>query len=65
MPGAGSLWRERAGPAADELPALVGPVRARLLRALDRPMTMSMPAAGVHLGPSGLTRHRDRRGARG
>lgn len=60
VPGADSLWRRPATPAMDELSALVGPVRADLLCALDQPMTMSMLATGMQLAPSGLTYHCDR-----
>lgn len=60
VPGADSLWRRPAQPAVDELSALVGPVRAGLLHALDQPMTMSMLATGMRLAPSGLTYHCDR-----
>ncbi|MFI7638306.1 hypothetical protein [Nonomuraea sp. NPDC049400] len=60
VPGADSLWRKPAAPAVDELSALVGPVRADLLCALDQPMTMSMPATGMKIAPSGLTYHCDR-----
>ncbi|MEO3868619.1 winged helix-turn-helix domain-containing protein [Nonomuraea sp. B12E4] len=60
VPGAESLWRRPVAPAVDELSALVGPVRADLLCALDQPMTMSMLATGMNLAPSGLTYHCDR-----
>ncbi|MGW4790899.1 hypothetical protein ACWEPC_00600, partial [Nonomuraea sp. NPDC004297] len=60
VPGAASLWRRPAAPAKDDLSALVGPVRAGLLHALDRPMTMSMLATDLRLAPSGLTYHCDR-----
>ncbi|MFI7700297.1 ArsR/SmtB family transcription factor [Nonomuraea sp. NPDC049480] len=60
VPGADSLWRRPATPAMDELSALVGPVRADLLCALDQPMTMSMLATSMQLAPSGLTYHCDR-----
>ncbi|WP_345399865.1 winged helix-turn-helix domain-containing protein [Nonomuraea salmonea] len=76
VPGADSLWRRPVAPAVDELSALVGPVRADLLCALDQPMTMSMLATDMKIAPSGLTYHcdrlragrlitRERRGARG
>ncbi|MBF8192690.1 winged helix-turn-helix transcriptional regulator [Nonomuraea sp. K274] len=60
VPGADSLWRRPVAPAVDELSALVGPVRADLLCALDQPMTMSMLATGMQIAPSGLTYHCDR-----
>ncbi|MFI7632893.1 ArsR/SmtB family transcription factor [Nonomuraea sp. NPDC049400] len=60
VPGAETLWSRPAAPAHDELSALVGPVRADLLVAIDRPMTMSMLAAGVHVAPSSITYHCDR-----
>ena len=47
-------------PSVDELSALVGPVRADLLCALDQPMTMSMLATDMKIAPSGLTYHCDR-----
>ncbi|WP_188189987.1 ArsR/SmtB family transcription factor [Nonomuraea sp. SYSU D8015] len=60
VPGADSLWRRPAAPAMDELSALVGPVRAGLLSALEQPMTMSRLATDMNLAPSGLTYHCDR-----
>ncbi|NJP95801.1 hypothetical protein HCN51_41300 [Nonomuraea sp. FMUSA5-5] len=60
VPGAESLWRKPVAPALDELSALVGPVRADLLCALDQPMTMSMLATDMKIAPSGLTYHCDR-----
>ncbi|WP_146103514.1 ArsR/SmtB family transcription factor [Nonomuraea solani] len=60
VPGADSLWRKPVAPAVDELTALVGPVRADLLCALDQPMTMSMLATDMKIAPSGLTYHCDR-----
>ncbi|MEV1173552.1 winged helix-turn-helix domain-containing protein, partial [Nonomuraea sp. NPDC049784] len=60
VPGADSLWRKPVAPAMDELSALVGPVRADLLCALDQPMTMSMLATDMKIAPSGLTYHCDR-----
>jgi DNA-binding transcriptional ArsR family regulator len=60
VPGADSLWRKPVAPAVDELSALVGPVRADLLCALDQPMTMSMLATDMKIAPSGLTYHCDR-----
>ncbi|MEV0380482.1 winged helix-turn-helix domain-containing protein [Nonomuraea sp. NPDC050643] len=60
VPGAESLWRKPVAPAVDELSALVGPVRADLLCALDQPMTMSMLATDMKIAPSGLTYHCDR-----
>ncbi|TDD25736.1 ArsR/SmtB family transcription factor [Nonomuraea diastatica] len=58
--GADSLWRQPVRPSVDELSALVGPIRADLLCALDQPMTMSMLATGMKIAPSGLTYHCDR-----
>jgi DNA-binding transcriptional ArsR family regulator len=60
VPGADSLWRRPVAPAVDELSALVGPVRADLLCALEQPMTMSMLATDMQIAPSGLTYHCDR-----
>jgi DNA-binding transcriptional ArsR family regulator len=60
IPGADSLWRKPVAPAVDQLSALVGPVRADLLCALDQPMTMSMLATDMKIAPSGLTYHCDR-----
>jgi DNA-binding transcriptional ArsR family regulator len=60
VPGADSLWRRPVAPAVDELSALVGPVRADLLCALEQPMTMSMLATDMKIAPSGLTYHCDR-----
>ncbi|MFG6198454.1 ArsR/SmtB family transcription factor, partial [Nonomuraea sp. JJY05] len=56
VPAAGRLWRADS----DDLSELVGPVRAELLRTLDRPMTMTMLAGGMNLPPSSLTFHCDR-----
>jgi hypothetical protein len=58
--GADSLWRKPVRPSVDELSALVGPIRADLLCALDQPMTMSMLATDMKIAPSGLTYHCDR-----
>ncbi|MCA2230358.1 ArsR/SmtB family transcription factor [Nonomuraea aurantiaca] len=63
VPGADSLWRKPVAPALDELSALLGPVRADLLCALEQPMTMSMLATAMQIAPSGLTYHCDRLGA--
>ncbi|NUO96401.1 MAG: winged helix-turn-helix transcriptional regulator [Nonomuraea sp.] len=60
VPGAESMWRKPIAPAVDELSALVGPVRADLLCALDQPITMSMLATYMKIAPSGLTYHCDR-----
>ncbi|GAA3236736.1 ArsR/SmtB family transcription factor [Nonomuraea helvata] len=63
VPGAQTLWRAPAAPVPDELSALVGPVRADLLGALGRPMTMSRLAADLQITPSSITYHCDRLGA--
>ncbi|WP_327584104.1 winged helix-turn-helix domain-containing protein [Nonomuraea sp. NBC_00507] len=55
IPGTGPV-----APAMDELSALIGPVRADLLCALDQPMTISMLATDMMIAPSGLTYHCDR-----
>ncbi|SEG91573.1 Helix-turn-helix domain-containing protein [Nonomuraea solani] len=60
VPGAQSLWRQPAAPVHDELSALMGPVRADLLCAIGRPMTMSMLAADMKIAPSSITYHCDR-----
>ncbi|MFC5832698.1 ArsR/SmtB family transcription factor [Nonomuraea insulae] len=60
VPGAGTLWRRPSAPARDELSALMGPVRADLLCAIGRPMTMSMLAADMKIAPSSITYHCDR-----
>ncbi|MEV0618714.1 winged helix-turn-helix domain-containing protein [Nonomuraea sp. NPDC050404] len=60
VPGADTLWREPAAPAHDELSALLGPVRADVLYAISRPMSMSMLAAGMRIAPSSITYHCDR-----
>ncbi|GAA3561463.1 winged helix-turn-helix domain-containing protein [Nonomuraea rosea] len=60
VPGAQALWRHPVAPALDELSALMGPVRADLLCALGRPMTMSMLAGGMRIAPSSITYHCDR-----
>ncbi|MER6942894.1 hypothetical protein ABT294_02610 [Nonomuraea sp. NPDC000554] len=60
VPGAESLWRRPIAPAADELTALVGPVRGDLLCSLNQPMTMSMLASNMKIAPSGITYHCDR-----
>ncbi|MEV4363723.1 hypothetical protein [Nonomuraea sp. NPDC049625] len=56
VPAAGRLWRTDC----DDLSELVGPVRAELLRTLDRPMTMATLAGGMNIPPSSLTFHCDR-----
>ncbi|MBE1591875.1 ArsR/SmtB family transcription factor [Nonomuraea angiospora] len=56
VPAAGRLWRTDT----DDLSELVGPVRAELLRTLDRPMTMTALAGGMNIPPSSLTFHCDR-----
>ncbi|MEO3875752.1 winged helix-turn-helix domain-containing protein [Nonomuraea sp. B12E4] len=56
VPTQAGFWRADL----DELSGLVGPVRAEVLRALDRPMTMSMLAGVTHTPPSTLTFHCDR-----
>ncbi|MET7337949.1 hypothetical protein [Nonomuraea sp. NPDC005650] len=56
IPTAGRLWRTDC----DDLTELVGPVRAELLRTLDRPMTMTTLAGGMNMPPSSLTFHCDR-----
>ncbi|MFG1948720.1 ArsR/SmtB family transcription factor [Nonomuraea sp. NPDC048826] len=60
VPGASSLWHESVAPAEDEVSALLGPVRAHLLYALDRPMSMRTLATDLQIAPSGLTYHCDR-----
>jgi DNA-binding transcriptional ArsR family regulator len=60
VPGAQTLWSRPAAPAHDELSALMGPVRADLLCAIGRPMTMSMLAADMKITPSSITYHCDR-----
>ncbi|MFB4275550.1 ArsR/SmtB family transcription factor [Nonomuraea sp. MTCD27] len=60
VPGAETLWSRPAAPAQDELSALMGPVRAGLLCAIGRPMTMSMLAADLKIAPSSITYHCDR-----
>ncbi|MEV4804469.1 winged helix-turn-helix domain-containing protein [Nonomuraea sp. NPDC049421] len=60
LPGAQTLWSRPAAPALDELSALMGPVRADLLCAIGRPMTMSMLAADMKVTPSSITYHCDR-----
>ncbi|MBB4919867.1 ArsR/SmtB family transcription factor [Streptosporangium saharense] len=60
VPGAETLWRERDPRAADELAALIGPVRAALLHTLDRPATMSALASGAGMVPSAITYHCER-----
>ncbi|WP_433440664.1 ArsR/SmtB family transcription factor [Nonomuraea sp. CA-141351] len=56
VPAAGRLWRTDS----DELSELVGPVRAEVLRTLDRPMTMTTLAGDMNIPPSSLTFHCDR-----
>ncbi|MEV8638701.1 winged helix-turn-helix domain-containing protein [Streptosporangium sp. NPDC051023] len=60
VPGADALWRGPDRRAADELSALVGPVRAGLLHALGQPTTMSALAAGAGMVPSAITYHCER-----
>jgi hypothetical protein len=43
----------------DRLTVLLGPVRASVLRALDRPLSMQVLASTVHCAPSTLTYHCD------
>ncbi|MEV0235534.1 hypothetical protein [Nonomuraea sp. NPDC050786] len=56
VPAMERLWRTDS----DELSELLGPVRAAVLRTLDRPMTMTMLAGGMNIAPSSLTFHCDR-----
>jgi hypothetical protein len=62
VPGAQSLWQRPPAPVstADELAAVLGPVRADLLRSLDGPMTMGRLAARAVTVPSGITYHCER-----
>ncbi|MFI7538341.1 ArsR/SmtB family transcription factor [Streptosporangium sp. NPDC049376] len=60
VPGAETLWHGPNPRAADELTALIGPVRAALLHTLDQPATMSALAAGAGMVPSAITYHCER-----
>jgi hypothetical protein len=67
LPGAnpGLAPRSPESAAADRLTALLGPVRATILRALDRPLPMRVLARTVHCSPSTLTYHCDQLAAAG
>ena len=63
MPGVGNLWSMNADQAPksdDALTLVLGPVRAALLRALDRPLTMTELARRAGCTPSTLSYHCDR-----
>lgn len=62
LPGFPDASRQLAG---DLLESVAGPVRARILRATDRPVTMSDLARAVGLVPSALTYHCGRLAAAG
>jgi DNA-binding transcriptional ArsR family regulator len=55
--GFGSLWERREAPAGDALARLVGPTRARLLHALDRPSTVSELAARLGITVGAASQH--------
>jgi len=60
LPGIGTVAPATAdGDRQDRLSALVGPLRASALRALDRPLSMQVLASVVHCAPSTLTYHCD------
>ena len=60
LPGIGAGAPATAdGDRQDRLSALVGPIRASVLRALDRPLSMQVLASTVHCAPSTLTYHCD------
>jgi hypothetical protein len=66
VPGAGRLFHGAPPSAAGgELDLLLGPVRAQLLSALTRPITMGELAALTSLTPSAITYHCERLGAAG
>lgn len=56
LPRAWQAFDGSAPPPAS-LEGLVGPARAALLRALDRPATAGRLAQLLQIGPSGLTHH--------
>ncbi|GAA4033615.1 DUF5937 family protein [Allokutzneria multivorans] len=58
--GVGQLFDATSANTTDGLSAVVGPVRATLLRALDRPLTMGELAAIGGCGPSTTTYHCER-----
>lgn len=63
VPGVGNLWSMNADQAPksdDALTLVLGPVRAALLRALDRPLTMTELARRAGCTPSTLSYHCDR-----
>jgi DNA-binding transcriptional ArsR family regulator len=66
VPGVGRLFGGRPEPArADSLELLLGPVRAQVLNALNRPVTMGELASITQLTPSAITYHCERLGAAG
>jgi len=66
VPGAEQLFHGTPAPAHDNpLELLVGPVRAQLLSALTRPITMGELAVLTQLTPSAITYHCERLGAAG
>lgn len=68
LPGADGLLRGQAAPVPRQealLAALVGPVRARLLRIAGQPLSMGQLAGRVNLPPSAITYHCDRLAAAG
>ncbi|WP_131815531.1 winged helix-turn-helix domain-containing protein [Thermostaphylospora chromogena] len=66
LPGIESFWsRLEEGRRSDELAAMLGEVRANLLAALDRPLTMSRLAEQAGTVPSAITYHCERLAAAG
>lgn len=66
VPGAGRLFHGAPAPSIDDsLELLLGPVRAQVLTALTRPITMGELAALTNLTPSAITYHCERLSAAG
>lgn len=68
LPGASELSpssRSTPRPAGGQLEAVTGPVRAHILRASERPLTMTALAKVTRLVPSALTYHCERLAAAG
>jgi hypothetical protein len=68
LPGVSQLFAgvpDAVRPRPDPLESVVGPVRARLLLAMERPRTMTELTGLVRLAPSAITYHCDRMAAAG
>ena len=65
LPGLSAASTPSSRVVGDRLTALLGPLRAAVVRALDRPLPMHVLARTVHCSPSTLTYHCDQLAAAG